>query len=69
MSPYLEITSSSFLLFLAGRCVVHPFLLQMHQTKPFPLEGETERALVTFCGRLMGFMREHWNLEGSCKQL
>lgn len=68
-SVYLETTSLSFLVLLVEKCMVHPFVLQMHQTKLFSLVGETEEALLTFCIRLMGLFSEHLNLGGSCKQL
>lgn len=70
ISPvYLETTSLSLLVFLAGKCMMHAFVLQMQQTKPFSLEGGTQKALVIFCVRLMCLMSEHLNSEGSCKQL
>lgn len=50
ISPvYLETTSSIFLVLLAGKCVMHAFVLQMHQTKPLSLEGHTESSRHFSC--------------------
>lgn len=50
ISPvYLETTSLSFLVLLAGKCVMHAFVLQMHQTKPLSLEGDTESSRHFLC--------------------
>lgn len=53
ISPaYLETTCLSFLVFLAGKHMVHPFVLHKQQTKPFSRGGKAEKAPLLFVSGL-----------------